>query len=527
VIGVLLAGSAVLAACAATPLESDQRVAVVIGSNIGVPGDHPLEYAAADAARFYELLVGAGGVDRDRAYLVTEGGAAAVRRALLEAVGRLRELSRVGPTAFVVYVSAHADEEALHLAGDRLPLDELRRVMRESGATLRLAILDACRTPVISRPKGGQPGPEVRLALDRRALVEGDVLITSAGLGEPAQEWRYLRGALFTHHLVAGLRGVADVDQDGRVSLAEAYAYAFRKTVSASAEGSAGLQHPAFDISMSGWGEWTFSRPANLGATVVLAPDLRGSLLVVDREQQLVADVQKQEGEELRIAVRPGWYRVVQPEGSFAGVAEARLALGGEQRVSAADFVRVSAERALLRGGDPIVLRPWGLAAGYRISSALVEGAGPSSFGGIRLERAVGGGFSVRVRGEGSLGRFRGQGQWIAEQELSGFAGASRVIELPFGTLALGVEAGVEAVHQDRVRDDQGALTRLFGLGPEHSTALVPLGGPILVIAAPILDELWIELEAEALLARVPVEGQNDGAVRALARGGAALSWRF
>ena len=58
--------------------------------------------------------------------------------------------------------------------------------------------------------------------------------------GEPAQEWPYLRGSLFTHHLLAALRGLGDVDANGAVTLAEAYTYSYRNTLSQSLLGSAG-----------------------------------------------------------------------------------------------------------------------------------------------------------------------------------------------------------------------------------------------------------------------------------------------
>jgi hypothetical protein len=38
------------------------RVAVVVGSNTGVSGDAPLEYAESDARRFHQLLLEVGDV---------------------------------------------------------------------------------------------------------------------------------------------------------------------------------------------------------------------------------------------------------------------------------------------------------------------------------------------------------------------------------------------------------------------------------------------------------------------------------
>jgi hypothetical protein len=63
--------------------------------------------------------------------------------------------------------------------------------------------------------------------------------------GEAAQEWSFLRGSLFTHHLLAALRGAADIDGDGRVSLSEAYTHAFRHTTIGAIESNGGPSTPA------------------------------------------------------------------------------------------------------------------------------------------------------------------------------------------------------------------------------------------------------------------------------------------
>src|SRR5207253_3195573 len=62
-------------------------------------------------------------------------------------------------------------------------------------------------------------------------------------------------GSFFTHHFEVGLRGAADSDGDGQVTLAEAFRYTSVRTTSGTAATEAGPQHPTYDIRMSGRGD--------------------------------------------------------------------------------------------------------------------------------------------------------------------------------------------------------------------------------------------------------------------------------
>lgn len=508
----------------AAPAPADVRVAIVVGNDIGLEGEEPLDYAEADARRFHALLLEVGEVREDRAYLVAGGDADAVRRALLEATGRLLELKAQGPSALIVYVSAHADEESLHLGGTRLPIQELREAMARTDADLRLAIVDGCRTAVRVKSRGGRPAPDVAVTFDRTAKVQGDLFIRSASDGEPAQEWTYLRGGLFTHHLLVGLRGVADLDADDRVTLAEAYAYAYRKTVAQAVTTHGGAQHPSFDFDVRGFGEWIFSRPRQLGATLVLGPELSGATWIANRKNELVAEVSKGAGEQTRVALAPGWYRVVMPSGATAQVADVNLAWGGARTLTSDDFVRTPLSRARLRGQDPIVLRPWRVAAGYGLSSGSVEGLGLEHHLDLRLLRTFGG-FYARagvVLGQGGL-----QSEMVEVMQHSLRFGLGGGYELPVGflVLRLGLDLRAELVRQAVEHADAEAIRRLFGVEEPTRSGLVWGAGAVVGLSVPLTDRLAVELEAEPALLRVP---ELDGArLRPVVEGRLTIAWMF
>lgn len=495
----------------AVGMAKELRVAVVVGSDLGLPGEAPLEYAEADARRFHELLLEAGGVEPEQALLVTSGGAEGVRRALAQARHLLAHAGPGGRGSLVLYVSAHADVEALHLAGTRLPLAELKQLLAELPATLRLAIIDACRTPVVSQPKGGTPrSTEVPVQFELPAQVEGTVWLMSASEGEPAQEWLSLRGSLFTHHVLAGLRGVADADADGAVTLAEVYAYAWRHTLASSTRSGAGTQRPSFDIRLSGWGEWVFTRPAGLGASLVLGEEVEGSLWLSGPRQELIAELRKERGETLRLGVRPGRYRVVRTEGASAEAADVMLGWRGERVLSRADFVRVPLERARLRGGAPLVLRPWEVSAGYALSSGSIQGMGAEHFGELglrrRWSRAV-----VGARLGFTRARMEREFFSLSQSELQLSVGGGVLFSVGPVELTVGAEGRGTWVSQLLTRVDAEQAGRIFGIEEPRRWGIIPGLGPFLSAAYPVTDRLLLGVEGAAGLTHSPrYDGTTD-----------------
>ena len=66
---------------------------------------------------------------------------------------------------------------------------------------------------------------------DQSIDVRGHAILTASAEDEAAQESDRIGGSFFTHYLVSGLRGAADSSADGRVTLTEAYRFAFDETL--------------------------------------------------------------------------------------------------------------------------------------------------------------------------------------------------------------------------------------------------------------------------------------------------------
>ena len=55
--------------------------------------------------------------------------------------------------------------------------------------------------------------------------------MASSSATELSQESDQLASSYFTHHLLLALRGAGDANQDGKVSLDEAYRYTYNRTL--------------------------------------------------------------------------------------------------------------------------------------------------------------------------------------------------------------------------------------------------------------------------------------------------------
>jgi hypothetical protein len=229
---------------------------VAIGNNRGDSLDVQLLYAERDAREFGDVLRSAGHVASDRVRLLVDESAATVRRALqdVNAAIAAQRAASPQPTALVVFYSGHADASSLHLRGGPLAFDELRSLVQSSPVVTRLLIVDACRSGALTRVKGMHDGPEFSINLTEAVGAEGMAIISSSTAGESSQESDRLRASFFSHHLINALRGAADGNSDGRVTLSEAYAYTYEQTLRSSGR-TLSLQHPTYAYDLKGSGD--------------------------------------------------------------------------------------------------------------------------------------------------------------------------------------------------------------------------------------------------------------------------------
>jgi tetratricopeptide (TPR) repeat protein len=358
---------------------AEQRYALVIGANPGWSSDRPLRYAENDAERVRDVLVALGGFAPDRVALLRDPDTSEVR-------ATLRDLARVAQastedTLVFVYYSGHADDERLHLKGQPLSFKELHATVRSMPATIKLAVIDACKSGAVTR-KGGARVDEFAISIDNPKL-SGMVILTSSGADELSQESRALAGSVFTHHFVSGLRGAADANKDSQVTLGEAYHYAYLRTRADTV--STGVpQRPSFRYELTGQGELVLAQLKQHAKNAhVTVPKGDGTKYVVldAHEWRLVAEAQAERDRDVVLALAPGTYRVKKVFSDRLEVGSLVLAAGERALVDNIAYKSAPLSQGIVKGSpdnlSPEEYREWqrtqafGLLAAGQASAAL------------------------------------------------------------------------------------------------------------------------------------------------------------
>jgi hypothetical protein len=289
-----------------------RRFAVIAGNDEGGPGTRPLLYAREDAKKLHGILTRLGGVRPKDAQLLLNQDAEAFLAALTEAERRLEQARREGErTALYVYYSGHAQDGALRLGRTRLPFEALAQRLSAAPADVKVGIFDACQSGALTRRKGVRRAPAFEIQADGGKEARGMVLLTSSAADEDSQESDLIGGSYFSHHLASGLLGDADRSGDGRVTLSEAYAYAYERTVADTAASAAGAQHPTFSYDFQGNGDWVLTELLDGREGLVFpASATSGPWFVVDARGAVVAEVWTTQAQQRRIAVAPGTYKL-------------------------------------------------------------------------------------------------------------------------------------------------------------------------------------------------------------------------
>lgn len=288
------------------------RFALIAGNDSGGADTRPLSYARDDARKMHDLLTRLGGVAPSDAKLLLNNDAKDFLLALSELEQRARAAQARGErTALFVYYSGHAKDGALRLGDSRLAFDALKRRLADAPVDIRIAILDSCRSGALTRTKGARKAPAFDVESGAARDARGVVILTSSAADEDSQESDALGGSYFSHHLASGLLGDADRSGDGRVTLFEAYSHAYARTVADTADSSAGPQHPTFSYDLAGNGDLVLTDlRASAEGLVVPGSAPAGSYYFVDPGGLVVAELDKAEDAERRVALAPGTYRV-------------------------------------------------------------------------------------------------------------------------------------------------------------------------------------------------------------------------
>lgn len=262
----------------AKPAPARNRWAVVIGvGRYDRPDVPPLRYAVADAERLHDVLVTQTGFKKENVLLLTDKTERKpTLRNIKWALGTFLARSAQKDDLVVIFFAGHgapevdprgvesdglakylvpadADPDDLYSTG--LPMDELATIFSRIESDQVVVFLDAC----YSGAAGGRTFASKRtrasriddVFLERLTRSRGRVIVTASRANEVSLELPELGHGVFSHYLIQGMRGTADLDRDGIVSLQELYQY-LEQEVSRKSRQAGGNQHPVMKGELEG-----------------------------------------------------------------------------------------------------------------------------------------------------------------------------------------------------------------------------------------------------------------------------------
>jgi len=361
-IAAALAGLIGLATSASARATEDQteatalrRFALVASSNDGGKSRARLRFANSDAKSVSRLLGSLGGVRDTDLILLPDTDRPRLAQGFADLRARVdRERRPAVRREVLVYFSGHSDEQGLLLSGERVSYRELRQWIDAIGADVRIGILDSCASGALIRLKGGVHRAPFLSDVSTRA--RGHAFLTASSADEAAQESDRVGAAYFTHFLLSGLRGAADANRDRRVTLNEAYQFAYHETLQRTETSHAGAQHPAYDIQLAGTGDVVMTDLRTSSARLVLTRELAGRIYVRDGADRLVVELRKEPTYPVELGLEAGPYQIVVDHDG--AITKGQVDLAGNERVevATADLAPVAPLVSMRRGEEPGVL---------------------------------------------------------------------------------------------------------------------------------------------------------------------------
>jgi hypothetical protein len=235
--------------------------AAVIGVN-NYPHVRKLHYAVNDAKAFYDHLVHSNQIPAENVTLLLNQEANLTK---VRSILGTHLKSKAGKDDMVIiFFAGHGatekdvmspdgdglekyllpyDADPKDLYATALPMGEISRIFNRIRSERLIFIADSC----YSGASGGRTISITEMRanisdafLDRIAGGKGRIILTASGANEVSSEDEKLHHGVFTYFLLKGLRGKADTDKDGVITVDEVYGYVSRHVPQATGQ----EQHP-------------------------------------------------------------------------------------------------------------------------------------------------------------------------------------------------------------------------------------------------------------------------------------------
>jgi Caspase domain len=266
------------AAPAAPPPVTRERWAVVIGAGQYESTEIPqLRYSVPDAEAIAEILIASAGFKKEHVLVLTDKTPKPpTLRNIKWALGTFLARSAGKEDTVLIFFAGHGapevdprgiegdglakylvptDADPDDLFSTALPMDDLQTIFSRIESERVVVFLDTCysgaaggRTFASKKRRGSDVDD---LFLERLTRSKGRVIITASRPTEVSLELPELGHGVFTYYLAQGLKGAADLNRDGIVSLQELYEY-LEQQVSRKARAVGGNQHPVMKGEVEG-----------------------------------------------------------------------------------------------------------------------------------------------------------------------------------------------------------------------------------------------------------------------------------
>jgi hypothetical protein len=235
--------------------------AVVVGIN-SYPNAPPLKYAIEDAKAFQRYLLEQNKIPAENVTLLLNEEATLGK--LRSVLGTHLKNKASKEDMVILYFAGHGaterdvmspdgdglekyllpyDADPKDLYASALPMREVSHIFQRIRAERLIFLVDAC----YSGASGGRTIASAKYRanisdafLERIASGRGTIILTASGANEVSAESDEYGHGVFTHFLLEGLRGSADADKDGAITVDEVFGYVSRHVPQATGQ----EQHP-------------------------------------------------------------------------------------------------------------------------------------------------------------------------------------------------------------------------------------------------------------------------------------------
>ena len=337
---------ALLAFCLIAPCglskEVSKTIAILVASPESFDPDLPtLKYASKDVDRLKHALTKVGGLTPQQVYTLGDPTIDSLKKLIKTVLyDSAKKASLISPedTKLIFYYTGHSDINGLHFFDRMLTRAELHEILDSFAVKTKVIILDSCYSGALAE-KGIKPAEPFTIPKADFDEPHGTVFMTASSGSELAFEIDEIEGSLFTHHIVKGLYGLADLNRDGFVTIDELYQFVYKNMRLQALTLPQGVtQSPEFNANLKGKGALVLAAPHQKQAQITLGSGIVGTITFNNEQGIQIYQLTKLEPLAKQITLIAGEYQVFLHTGGRIGTSKLVLKAADSKVLSKEDF---------------------------------------------------------------------------------------------------------------------------------------------------------------------------------------------